>query len=213
MDFTNKERKYGTWLEFILCNPYIIILVLSYSKKNIYISVCDVNLIRTFLFFFDRQAFRTFIFFFKKNLLSVLSDNLWVVTKVPSARTRNFISLPGEERRRLGMPRAPRRPSDEARRGAYKPRVDFGRSRRRRREDGLLALRRLDRDAGLFKRRRDETAHASASASASDPAPAAPGADPPAAGALPPPAVSPPPDAAAPRDAAEAEVCVCVPTA
>lgn len=66
MDFTNKERKYVAWLEFILCNPYIIILVLSYSKKNIYISVCDVNLIRTFLFFFDRQAFRTFIFFFKK---------------------------------------------------------------------------------------------------------------------------------------------------
>ncbi|CAD6216609.1 unnamed protein product [Miscanthus lutarioriparius] len=57
------------------------------------------------------------------------------------------------------MPRAPRRQSGEARRVAYKSRVDFSRSRRRR-EDDLLALRRLDRDAGLFKRRRDEPAPA-----------------------------------------------------
>ncbi|KAL6657332.1 hypothetical protein ACP70R_005112 [Stipagrostis hirtigluma subsp. patula] len=78
--------------------------------------------------------------------------------------------------------RAPRRPSDEPRRATYKPRVDFTRSRRRR-EDGLLALRRLDRDAGLFKRRRDGPAPA--------PAPAPPSA---------------PPDPAAPRDAAESEL-------
>uniref|UniRef100_K3ZSE5 Importin subunit alpha n=1 Tax=Setaria italica TaxID=4555 RepID=K3ZSE5_SETIT len=100
------------------------------------------------------------------------------------------------------MPRAPRRPSDEARRGAYKPRVDFSRSRRRR-EDGLLALRRLDRDAGLFKRRRDETSPA---VHASDPAPAPAEADPPAASARPPPTISSPPDAAAPRNAAESEL-------
>ncbi|KAF8749342.1 hypothetical protein HU200_012672 [Digitaria exilis] len=100
------------------------------------------------------------------------------------------------------MPRAPRRPSDEARRGAYKPRVDFSRSRRRR-EDGLLALRRLDRDAGLFKRRRDESAPA---VHATDPAPPPSEEAPPAASALPPPTPSLPPDAAAPRDAAESEL-------
>ncbi|CAN6219993.1 unnamed protein product [Urochloa humidicola] len=100
------------------------------------------------------------------------------------------------------MPRAPRRPSDEARRGAYKPRVDFSRSRRRR-EDGLLALRRLDRDAGLFKRRRDETSPA---VHASDPAPTPAEAESPAASARPPPTPSSPPDAAAPRDAAESEL-------
>lgn len=100
------------------------------------------------------------------------------------------------------MPRAPRRQSDEARRGAYKPRVDFSRSRRRR-EDGLLALRRLNRDTGLFKRRRDE------------PAPAVPASDltPTRAEAAPfagitRPAFTPssPPDVAAPRDAAESEL-------
>lgn len=100
------------------------------------------------------------------------------------------------------MPRAPRRQSDEARRGAYKPRVDFSRSRRRR-EDGLLALRRLNRDTGLFKRRRDE------------PAPAVPASDltptraetAPFAG-ITRPAFTPssPPDVAAPRDAAESEL-------
>ncbi|CAL5060950.1 unnamed protein product [Urochloa decumbens] len=100
------------------------------------------------------------------------------------------------------MPRAPRRPSDEARRGAYKPRVDFSRSRRRR-EDGLLSLRRLDRDAGLFKRRRDETSPA---VHASDPAPTPAEAESPAAGARPPPTPSSPADAAAPRDAAESEL-------
>nr|CAB3459022.1 unnamed protein product [Digitaria exilis] len=100
------------------------------------------------------------------------------------------------------MPRAPRRPSDEARRGAYKPRVDFSRSRRRR-EDGLLALRRLDRDAGLFKRRRDESAPA---VHATDPAPPPSEEAPPASSALPPPTPSLPPDAAAPRDAAESEL-------
>ncbi|CAM0145037.1 unnamed protein product [Urochloa decumbens] len=100
------------------------------------------------------------------------------------------------------MPRAPRRPSDEARRGAYKPRVDFSRSRRRR-EDGLLALRRLDRDAGLFKRRRDETSPA---VHASDPAPTPAEVESPAAGARPPPTPSSPPDAEAPRDAAESEL-------
>jgi hypothetical protein len=101
------------------------------------------------------------------------------------------------------MPRAPRRQSDEARRGAYKPHVDFSRSRRRR-EDGLLALRRLNRDTRLFKRRRDE------------PAPAVPVFDltptpveaAPFAG-ITRPAFTPssPPDVAAPRDAAESEVC------
>lgn len=100
------------------------------------------------------------------------------------------------------MPRAPRRQSDEARRGAYKPRVDFSRSRRRR-EDGLLALRRLNRDTGLFKRRRDE------------PAPVVPASDltPTRAEAAPfagitRPAFTPssPPDVAAPRDAAESEL-------
>ncbi|OEL26670.1 Importin subunit alpha-4 [Dichanthelium oligosanthes] len=96
------------------------------------------------------------------------------------------------------MPRAPRRPSDEARRGAYKPRVDFSRSRRRR-EDGLLALRRLDRDAGLFKRRRDEPVPAS------DPAPDPAETAPPASSDHPPPSSSPP-DAAAPRNAAESEL-------
>lgn len=100
------------------------------------------------------------------------------------------------------MPRAPRRQSDEARRGAYKPRVDFSRSRRRR-EDGLIALRRLNRDTGLFKRRRDE------------PAPVVPASDltPTRAEAAPfagitRPAFTPssPPDVAAPRDAAESEL-------
>ncbi|XP_025803760.1 importin subunit alpha-1b-like isoform X2 [Panicum hallii] len=100
------------------------------------------------------------------------------------------------------MPRAPRRPSDEARRGAYKPRVDFSRSRRRR-EDGLLALRRLDRDAGLFKRRRDETAPA---VHASDTAPTSDEEAPPASNARPPPGSSLPPDPAAPRNAAESEL-------
>jgi len=102
------------------------------------------------------------------------------------------------------MPRAPRRPSDEARRGAYKPRVDFSRSRRRR-EDGLLALRRLDRDAGLFKRRRDETAPA---IHASDPAPTSDEEAPPAYNARPPPGSPSPPDPSAPRNrnAAESEV-------
>jgi len=100
------------------------------------------------------------------------------------------------------MPRAPRRPSDEARRGAYKPRVDFSRSRRRR-EDGLLALRRLDRDAGLFKRRRDETAP---TVHASDPAPTSVEEAPPASNARPPPGSSSPPDPSAPRNATESEV-------
>jgi importin subunit alpha-6/7 len=45
------------------------------------------------------------------------------------------------------------------RRGAYKQCVDFSPSRRHR-EDGLLALCCLDRDVGLFKRRRDEPAPA-----------------------------------------------------
>uniref|UniRef100_A0A0E0LQ10 Importin subunit alpha n=1 Tax=Oryza punctata TaxID=4537 RepID=A0A0E0LQ10_ORYPU len=54
------------------------------------------------------------------------------------------------------MPRAPPpRPSEDARLAAYKPGVDVARSRRRR-EDRLLAVRRSNRDAGLFKRRRDE---------------------------------------------------------
>ncbi|XP_062187754.1 importin subunit alpha-1b-like isoform X1 [Phragmites australis] len=104
------------------------------------------------------------------------------------------------------MPRAPRRPSHEARRGAYKPRVDFILSRQRRREDGLLALRRLDRDAGLFKRRRDEPTPAPTSAPAPTPAEATA----PAASSLPPsgPSSPPssPPDAAAPRNAAESEL-------
>ncbi|KAG2639170.1 importin subunit alpha-1b-like [Panicum virgatum] len=100
------------------------------------------------------------------------------------------------------MPRAPRRPSDEARRGAYKPRVDFSRSRRRR-EDGLLALRRLDRDAGLFKRRRDETAP---TVHASDPAPTSVEEAPPASNARPPPGSSSPPDPSAPRNAIESEL-------
>ncbi|WVZ67123.1 hypothetical protein U9M48_016248 [Paspalum notatum var. saurae] len=95
------------------------------------------------------------------------------------------------------MPRAPRRPSEEARRGAYKPRVDFSRSRRRR-EDGLLALRRLERDTGLFKRRRDEPARA---VPTSDPAPTPAEAAPPAASTP-----SSPPDTAAPRNADESEL-------
>ena len=100
------------------------------------------------------------------------------------------------------MPRAPRRQSGEARRGAYKSRVDFSRSRRRR-EDDLLALRRLDRDAGLFKRRRDELAPA---VPASDPAPAPAEAAPPAGITRPTLTPSSPPDVAAPRNAAESEV-------
>ncbi|KAL6896641.1 hypothetical protein ACP4OV_007213 [Aristida adscensionis] len=102
------------------------------------------------------------------------------------------------------MPRTPRRPSDEARRAIYKPRVDFTRSRRRR-EDGLLALRRRDRDAGLFKRRRDEAA---AAPPAPAPAPAEATAD--GDGSRSPPgpssAPAPPPEAAAPRDTAESEL-------
>lgn len=100
------------------------------------------------------------------------------------------------------MPRAPRRQSGEARRGAYKSRVDFSRSRRRR-EDDLLALRRLDRDAGLFKRRRDEPAPA---VPASDPTPAPAEAPAPAGTTRPTVTPSSPPDVAAPRNAAESEV-------
>ena len=100
------------------------------------------------------------------------------------------------------MPRAPRRQSGEARRGAYKARVDFSRSRRRR-EDDLLALRRLDRDAGLFKRRRDEPSPA---VPASDPAPVPVEAAPPAGITRPILTPSSPPDVAAPRNAAETEV-------
>ncbi|TVU37179.1 hypothetical protein EJB05_10480 [Eragrostis curvula] len=100
------------------------------------------------------------------------------------------------------MPRAPRRPSDEARRATYKPRVDFNRSRRRR-EDGLLALRRLDRDAGLFKRRRDEPTLVPTSATAPDPNEAT--AD--AAHSRPSTSrPSSPPDPAAPRDGADSEL-------
>ncbi|KAK3128075.1 hypothetical protein QOZ80_7AG0582290 [Eleusine coracana subsp. coracana] len=101
------------------------------------------------------------------------------------------------------MPPAPRRPSEDTRRATYKPRVDFTHSRRRR-EDSLLALRRLDRDAGLFKRRRDDPATAPTSAHAPAPTEAH------AASSLPPPGSSSPPssppDAAAPRDAAESEL-------
>ncbi|CAD6222427.1 unnamed protein product [Miscanthus lutarioriparius] len=100
------------------------------------------------------------------------------------------------------MPRAPRRQSGEARLGAYKSRVDFSRSRRRR-EDDLLALRRLDRDAGLFKRRRDEPAP---TVPASDPAPAPAEAAPPAGNTRPTLPPSSPPDVAAPRNAAESEL-------
>ncbi|XP_044964243.1 importin subunit alpha-1a-like isoform X1 [Hordeum vulgare subsp. vulgare] len=102
------------------------------------------------------------------------------------------------------MPRVPRRPSDEARRGAYKPPgVDAARSRRRR-EDRLLALRRRNRDAGLFKRRREEPSLA--------PAPVAPPSDAAADATAPPPppgpssAPSSPPPADALRAAADAEL-------
>ncbi|KAI5009122.1 hypothetical protein ZWY2020_010170 [Hordeum vulgare] len=102
------------------------------------------------------------------------------------------------------MPRVPRRPSDEARRGAYKPPgVDAARSRRRR-EDRLLALRRRNRDAGLFKRRREEPSLA--------PAPVAPPSDAAADATAPPPPPGPssppssPPPADALRAAADAEL-------
>ncbi|KAM3392311.1 hypothetical protein ACQJBY_013437 [Aegilops geniculata] len=102
------------------------------------------------------------------------------------------------------MPRVPRRPSDEARRGAYKPPgVDAARSRRRR-EDRLLALRRRNRDAGLFKRRREEPSLT--------PAPVVPPSDVAADATAPPPAPEPPsppsspPPADALRAAADAEL-------
>lgn len=102
------------------------------------------------------------------------------------------------------MPRVPRRPSDEARRGAYKPPgVDATRSRRRR-EDRLLALRRRNRDAGLFKRRREEPTLT--------PAPVVPPSDAAADATAPPPSSEPssppssPPPADALRAAADAEV-------
>ncbi|XP_003559766.1 importin subunit alpha-1b isoform X1 [Brachypodium distachyon] len=103
------------------------------------------------------------------------------------------------------MPRIPRRPSDEARRAAYRPPgVDCGRSRRRR-LDHILVLRRRNRDAGLFKRRRDEPAPAPVAA------PSEPAADA-TATALPPPSSGPssppsvPPDVDAPRTAADSEL-------
>uniref|UniRef100_A0A453AM41 IBB domain-containing protein n=1 Tax=Aegilops tauschii subsp. strangulata TaxID=200361 RepID=A0A453AM41_AEGTS len=102
------------------------------------------------------------------------------------------------------MPRVPRRPSDEARRGAYKPPgVDAARSRRRR-EDRLLALRRRNRDAGLFKRRREEPSLT--------PAPVVPPPDAAADATAPPPSSEPssppssPPPADALRAAADAEL-------
>ena len=105
------------------------------------------------------------------------------------------------------MPRIPRRPSEEARRGSYKPPgIDAGRSRRRR-EDRLLALRRRNRDAGLFKRRRDEPAlvPAAVGAPAEADAPATEGAacPPPSGPSVPP---SAPPDVDCPRTAADSEV-------
>ncbi|GJN10635.1 hypothetical protein PR202_ga28746 [Eleusine coracana subsp. coracana] len=101
------------------------------------------------------------------------------------------------------MPRAPRRPSEDSRPATYKPRVDFTHSRRRR-EDSLLALRRLDRDAGLFKSRRDDPATAPTSAHSPAPAEAHAASSRPPPGPSSPP--SSPPDAAAPRDAAESEL-------
>ncbi|CAM0907531.1 unnamed protein product [Alopecurus aequalis] len=105
------------------------------------------------------------------------------------------------------MPRIPRRSSEEARRGAYKPPgVDAGRSRRRR-EDRLLALRRRNRDAGLFKRRRDEPtlAPAAVGAPSEAAAPATEGAaSPPPSGPTAPP--SAPPDVDCPRTAADSEL-------
>ncbi|XBI98848.1 hypothetical protein VPH35_019039 [Triticum aestivum] len=102
------------------------------------------------------------------------------------------------------MPRVPRRPSDEARRGAYKPPgVDAARSRRRR-EDRFLALRRRNRDTGLFKRRREEPSLT--------PAPVVPPSDAAADATAPPPPPEPssppssPPPADALRAAAEAEL-------
>ncbi|KAM0839261.1 hypothetical protein ACQ4PT_060436 [Festuca glaucescens] len=106
------------------------------------------------------------------------------------------------------MPRIPRRPSEEARRGAYMPPgVDTARSRRRR-EDRLLALRRRNRDAGLFKRRRDEPPLLPAPVGAPSEA-AAPVTDgtapppPPSGPSAPPPA---PPGADSPRTAADSEL-------
>ncbi|KAL5198576.1 hypothetical protein ABZP36_002088 [Zizania latifolia] len=98
------------------------------------------------------------------------------------------------------MPRAPRRPSEETRLAAYKPGVDVARSRRRR-EDRLLAVRRRNRDAGLFKCRRDEPTPAPAATPSQADVPAT--TSPPSSGPSSPPSS---PHAEGPRTATDPEL-------